>query len=791
MPTSVLASVERDDVPPEWTPSGLGALGREELATFLALLASVDSIRVLWDAARDRYDRMRTGSERIRLEERVRAGTRSILASGDSADRLRLMLWTELNTALGCELHVPLSIRSARLASTAVAIVATDRLWDRVVEPQCDGLRGAIRGIVSRAAALGGRGVRDEDRRPSFGRLVRVQAAKLWVAAYEEGRVSDEAAQELAAALGAGPASAEQAELLARLRAAIQRGDRALVGSLLAGGGLLSLAVAVEAAGFAAYILAAKLSAFVPLLTGVGAVSTLAVIANPLTAGLAAGGALVLGRHQVKNAARDLAATIVTLLALRGMASREEGLANCIDAFKTIEIDVTDRRFEPFRLWRERVRERLGASGTETDRHFLPTPRRPPGALGRSLGDSLRSGAARGGSTLREGAAEFVLGAAFTVADVAFAAASIDPRVVAGVDFARSDVDGFWSFLSWAGQGEALPRGELTRITGYVAERVVARILAAQGHNVEFPDSPNNPGYDILVDGQPFQVKCTSDTSALAEHFRANPDIPIYVNKEMYEKAKLSGAEWSDKIYTIPEYSKEHVENILEEARSATLDLLDPDIFPEAVGVTVARYLVGALRGRTAVEDLPLDISLRMIASGSSAFAGGLAGQLAGFALFGPAGAIVFAKAGALAGLFASPAVRRQLDRRTAPEWYDQADRASARCADAVARAAHEKAARFRKKLLRLGTCGSAEAVWLALRLHDEYVFFVEGALTAAQIAQEADPVARARRCFEVVSRWRIHAATVQAELNALANVLDSVPGLAERAEAMVRKWQA
>jgi hypothetical protein len=784
-------SIKGGDIPPEWILSGLGALGREELASFLALLASVDSVLVLWDAARDRFDRMRAESERIRLEERVRARRQSILDSGDSADRLRLMLWTELNTALGCELRMPLSTRSARLASTALAIAATDRLWDKLVTPPPAGVLGMVGRAVTRAAALAGRGARDKDERPGFGKLVGIQAAKLSGVAYQQGEVSDEALNELLAGASSGAASAEHAEVLERLRAALQRGDRACVASLLASGGLLSLAAAVEVSGFAAYILAAKLSAFVPLLSGVSAVSILAVLANPLTAVLATGGVLFWGRRRIEDAAKDLAATIVTVLAIRGMASREEGLAACIDAFKTVEIDVKDRRFEPFRLWRERVCERLCVGGPRSDRPFLPTPGRPPGALGRPLDGNSWSASSRRGAAPQDGVAEFALGTGLTIGDIAFAAASIDPRVVAAVDFARTDVHGFWSFLFWAGQGADLPEGELTRLTGYVAERVVAIMLAEKGHNVEFPDVPNNPGIDLFVDGQPLQVKCVSSLHELRKHFALYPDIPVYVNYELYLDAKRSGADWEDDICSDPEFTKAQVEKIFEDSRQSSLDLIDLDIFHEAIGAPLIRCLALALGGRVAVEDVPFEVALRMITSGSAAFAGGLAGQLTGLALFGPAGAIVFGKLGALAALAAGPALRKMVDRHTAPEWFERLDRVSARCADAIARAALEKAARFQRKLATLGACGSAEAAWLALRLHDEYVFFVEGALMAADIAQERDPIARSGRCIEIADRWRIHAAAVRAELNALAGVLGSAPGLAERFKGMARSWQA
>ena len=80
--------------------------------------------------------------------------------------------------------------------------------------------------------------------------------------------------------------------------------------------------------------------------------------------------------------------------------------------------------------------------------------------------------------------------------------------------------------------GNAL-EGHLNRIAGYTAEQHVAHSFLESGHIVSFPEFSNNPGYDLLVDGHPIQVKLTTNPELILEHFQKYPDIPVVTNAEM------------------------------------------------------------------------------------------------------------------------------------------------------------------------------------------------------------------------------------------------------------------
>jgi hypothetical protein len=93
--------------------------------------------------------------------------------------------------------------------------------------------------------------------------------------------------------------------------------------------------------------------------------------------------------------------------------------------------------------------------------------------------------------------------------------------------------------------------GALSSLKGYVAERVVAAELVMQGHDVSFPDASNQPGWDLMVDGHEFQIKCFEHVSGLSDHFERY-NFPVIANAEL---AGEIPAEWADKVFFVEGYS--------------------------------------------------------------------------------------------------------------------------------------------------------------------------------------------------------------------------------------------
>jgi hypothetical protein len=142
----------------------------------------------------------------------------------------------------------------------------------------------------------------------------------------------------------------------------------------------------------------------------------------------------------------------------------------------------------------------------------------------------------------------------------------IDPTVVKGVAFARAaDVDGVLSFARFAETKADLSGVSLdglhAQLQGYVAEHLVAHHLIAHGHDVWFPRVANNAGWDLMVDGRPFQVKCIADPSAVLEHMHRYPKIPVIVNGEMASQLGHRAG-----VYVDPELHHDAVRRTTEEA---------------------------------------------------------------------------------------------------------------------------------------------------------------------------------------------------------------------------------
>ena len=109
--------------------------------------------------------------------------------------------------------------------------------------------------------------------------------------------------------------------------------DAAIRTILLTGGGLGAFGMSVSAAGFSAYILAAQVSAFIPLVSGPALVSTVAVLSNPITIIAATAG---VGWWATRSANQKIQAAIgirvVSLLALSGLSACDAGVRQMLRA---------------------------------------------------------------------------------------------------------------------------------------------------------------------------------------------------------------------------------------------------------------------------------------------------------------------------------------------------------------------------------------------------------------------------------------------------------------------------
>lgn len=126
-----------------------------------------------------------------------------------------------------------------------------------------------------------------------------------------------------------------------------------------------------------------------------------------------------------------------------------------------------------------------------------------------------------------------------TLGDLIYDRARIDPRALEAFNFAHKPAEGdIYQLANWAHHtldgGSATVDGRVSRLQGYVFERMAAHILHQGGTEVSFPDDANNPGWDFKVNGVEAQAKCGMSPHLVTEHFARYPDSQrVYVNEDL------------------------------------------------------------------------------------------------------------------------------------------------------------------------------------------------------------------------------------------------------------------
>jgi uncharacterized membrane protein len=236
---------------------------------------------------------------------------------------------------------------------------------------------------------------------------------------------------------------------------------------------------------------------------------------------------------------------------------------------------------------------------------------------------------------------------AISVGEFIYDYVMINPAVVHGLDFARTeDLSNLFSLSQFAGTIDTgTLTGDMAQLQGYVAEQMIAAELQAKGHDVEFPETSNNPGWDILVDGQPFQVKNLADPAGVREHLEKYPDIPVYVNEEL-----APYFEGNPQVY-VSSISREEVLEATSTTISHADDLLDFEVPWIAAGVSsiynIKRVWTDDVSINQAVFNVVSDTTSRVVLGAL----GQKASVVVGTMIFGPAGGLVGAMVGTYAGV--------------------------------------------------------------------------------------------------------------------------------------------
>ncbi len=186
-----------------------------------------------------------------------------------------------------------------------------------------------------------------------------------------------------------------------------------------------------------------------------------------------------------------------------------------------------------------------------------------------------------------------------TIGDLIYDMSRVDPLVLEAIDFARKDdLADISSFAYFSKKIDINSLGDINQLKGYVAERLIAQELQSQGYEVEFPELSNQAGYDLLVNGKPFQVKCGDSPSLVQEHFEKYPDIPLFVNEEL-------GAYFTDndKVFSIPGIRNDEITELTKDNIESGSEILDYEIPLITLAVISGKNIFLVLQNKTDIEN--------------------------------------------------------------------------------------------------------------------------------------------------------------------------------------------
>ncbi len=228
----------------------------------------------------------------------------------------------------------------------------------------------------------------------------------------------------------------------------------------------------------------------------------------------------------------------------------------------------------------------------------------------------------------------------------------VDPRVIDGVDFLRKDD---LSNVLKFGKQEIVDRAEKSKeslsglhdsYTGYTFERVVALDFQQRGAEVQFPNSAQQSGYDLVINSEKFQVKTQGNGIDIIEnHFEKYPNIRVIVNSEAHEKFIEKYPEKANMIINSG-FSHEQTQSLVKESTDAAVEVFeDNNLFgsaiPEILGIisiiSIGKNFLNWAEGNTNFKTALKNVAIDSVGK----FAGAGVGAKLGSFILPPFGTIV------------------------------------------------------------------------------------------------------------------------------------------------------
>ncbi|MDT4840542.1 hypothetical protein FQZ97_743680 [compost metagenome] len=472
---------------------------------------------------------------------------------------------------------------------------------------------------------------------------------------------------------------------------------------------------------------------------------------------------------------------VMALLVIRGLQEGRSGISGLLRSFsiapKLSEVSGISskviRKYQDEWKLLARSAEKSLPQPPLTLMRRLERPLSAPAAQTKS-----RKGKTKATTELENAAALTTL----TLGDVIYCAASINPAVISAADFSRiKEIESSLDFALFAqeimGSSDAAIEGATNNLKGYVAEQMVAANLIASGHSVSFPETSNQAGWDLLVDGQPFQVKFHKGLSGLREHFERY-DFPVIANAELAEKIP---EEWADNVFFIDGLTSNQVKQFTTESLEAGAGLAEPDIPLFALAISTYRGCQKVLSGKVgklqAIEQVILDGTVRV----GLASAAGLIGTGTGLLLLGPAGAWVLGVGAPILAQSQAPKFIKWFKRfmgRAMTDWsvatHDSLDKLQKVVVESLEERRQQLITKYRS--VEDTDLGS----YIRWRIADDGRFTCECRERINQLTSRSctDPRSRAAEILRLLVASNIHPARYQSSLREVTEKLSQQPGL-------------
>jgi len=259
---------------------------------------------------------------------------------------------------------------------------------------------------------------------------------------------------------------------------------------------------------------------------------------------------------------------------------------------------------------------------------------------------------------------DLAVGAGVTAMHVLHNLSQIDGDVLEAIDAAHggNDFDSTNDLLAHVNEvmngSEAQAEGLVSLYKGHLGELELANSLREAGHHVEMAATPNQEGWDAIVDGTPTQFKSGLDAGGIEQHLADNPEIPIITVSEHAVAFADNGA-----VIVVDDVSGVAIEDTTRESLAA-LEGVDELGNLAAIDIPLVTLAFASVRHRKrlrrghanlgeAVKDTTLDVASVGVGGAAGAKVGALIGGLLG-PMGAGAGGLVGAVGGAVFGRIAA-----------------------------------------------------------------------------------------------------------------------------------------